>query len=198
VHRLPLDPAAGHVPCVNDIVPIGTMHPGLRYILLGADGRPDPGTGELCVTGTQLFPGYLDPADDLGRFTEHDGLRWYRTGDVVRLLPTGDLAYLGRRDHQVKIRGVRVELAEVEWGMRRCRDVHDAVAVAVAGELVAFYLGELRPPAALTDELGTFFPRQQIPRLFHHLTEFPLNANRKTDRGALSALAAELLRDTRA
>ncbi len=192
------DPAAGHDPCVNDIVPIGTMHPGLRYLLLGADDRPDPVTGELCVTGTQLFPGYLDPADDLGRFTEHDGLRWYRTGDVVRVLPTSDLAYLGRRDHQVKIRGVRVELAEVEWGMRRCRGVHDAVAVAVAGELVAFYLGERRPSAALTDELGTFFPRQQIPRLFHHLTEFPLNANRKTDRGALTALAAELLRETRA
>jgi amino acid adenylation domain-containing protein len=192
------DPLEGHDLRVNDIVSIGTMHPGLRYILLGADDRPDPGEGELCVTGTQMFPGYLDPADDLGRFAEHDGLRWYRTGDMVRLLPTGDLAYLGRRDHQVKIRGVRVELPEVEWGMRRCPGVRDAVAVAVAGELVAFYLGDRQPPVALTRELGTFFPRQQIPRLFHHLTEFPLNANRKTDRGALSVLATELLKEARA
>ncbi len=188
------DPPADHDPCVNDIVPIGTMYPGLRYILLGTDGRPDPREGELCVTGTQMFPGYLDPADDVGRFVEHDGLRWYKTGDVVRQLPSADLAYLGRRDHQVKIRGVRLELAEVEWGMRRCRGVRDAVAVIAAGELVGFYTGERQPSAVLQDELGAFFPRQQIPRLCHHLNEFPLSANRKTDRRALTELAAELLR----
>ncbi|MGZ4666065.1 MAG: hypothetical protein ACXV5Q_13800, partial [Frankiaceae bacterium] len=183
--------------CVNDIVPIGTMHPGLRYLLIGADGRPEPREGELCVTGTQMFPGYLDPADDRDRFIEHEGLRWYRTGDLARLLPSGNLAYLGRSDHQVKIRGVRVELAEVEWGLRRCPGVREAVAVAVAGELVVFYQGERQRSATLIDELGTFFPRYQIPRLFHHLTEFPLNANSKIDRPALAALAAELLSDTR-
>lgn len=187
------DPPAGHDPCVNDIVPIGAMYPGLRYILLDTGGRPDPREGELCVTGTQMFPGYLDPADDAGRFVEHDGLRWYKTGDVVRLLPTTDLAYLGRRDHQVKIRGVRLELAEVEWGMRRCRGVRDAVAVVAAGELAAFYTGDSQPSAVLIDELGTFFPRQQIPKLCHHLNDFPLNANGKIDRRALTALAAELL-----
>jgi acyl-CoA synthetase (AMP-forming)/AMP-acid ligase II len=184
--------------CVNDIVPIGAMHPGMQYVLLGPGGQPDPTEGELCVTGTQMFPGYLDPADNAGRFADHDGQRWYRTGDMVRLLPSGDLAYLGRRDHQVKIRGVRVELAEVEWGLRRCAGVRDAVAVAVGGELVAFYLGDPRPPTALIAELATFFPRYQIPRMFHHLAEFPLNANRKTDRPALVALAAELMSGTRA
>jgi len=76
--------------------------------------------------------------------------------------------------------------------------VRDAVAVAVAGELVAFYLGDLRPSTALIAELGTFFPRYQIPRLFHHLAEFPLNANRKTDRPALAGLAAELMSGARA
>jgi amino acid adenylation domain-containing protein len=183
--------------CVNDIVPIGTMHPGMRYMLLGPNGRPDPREGELCVTGTQMFPGYLDPADNEGRFVEHEGQRWYRTGDIVRVLSSGDLAYLGRRDQQVKIRGVRVEIAEVEWGLRRCTGVKEAVAVAVAGELVAFYLGDPRPSTALIAELDTFFPRYQIPRLFHHLTEFPLNANRKIDRPALASLATELMSGTR-
>ena len=192
------DPVTSADLCVNDIVPIGAMHPGMRYVLLGPDGHPDPREGELCVTGTQMFPGYLDPADNDGRFADHDGERWYRTGDMVRVLPSGDLAYLGRRDHQVKIRGVRVELTEVEWGLRRCEGVRDAVAVAVGGELVAFYLGDPRPPAALIAELATFFPRYQIPRMFHHLAEFPLNANRKTDRPALAALAAELMSGARA
>jgi amino acid adenylation domain-containing protein len=191
VHRW--DPQSSPDMCVNDIVSIGTLHDGMRYLLAGADGRPTGGTGELCVTGPQMFPGYLDPDDDTGRFLHHGGERWYRTGDMVRELPGGELAYLGRRDHQVKVRGVRVELTEVEWGLRRCAGVQDAVAVAVDGELVAFYLGEERPPADLIDELGTFFPRYMIPLCFEHLDEFPLNANRKTDRPALAARAARLL-----
>ncbi len=190
VHRW--DPRTSPGRCVNGIVPIGTVHPALRYLLAGADGRPAPDTGELCVTGPQMVPGYLDPADDAGRFLTHEGRRWYRTGDLVRRLPGGELAYLGRRDHQVKINGVRIELAEVEWGLRRCRGVRDAVAVALDGELFAFYLGEERPAADLMEELGTFFPRQLIPLRYQHLDEFPLNANRKTDRPALAARAAAL------
>ena len=77
--------------------------------------------------------------------------------------------------------------------MRRCRGVRDAIAVVAADELVAFYTGDSQPSAVLLNELGTFFPRQQIPRLCHHLEELPLNANRKTDRRALAALAAGLL-----
>jgi amino acid adenylation domain-containing protein len=187
VHRW--DPETSPRRCVNDIVSIGTLHPGQEYVLIDADGRPDAETGELCVTGSQMFPGYLDPADDEGRFLTHDGRRWYRTGDLVRLLPDGELAYLGRRDHQVKIHGVRVELTEVEWGLRRCEGIADAVAVVVDGELFAFYLGRRRHDADLITELGAFFPRYLIPLRYEHLDEFPLNANRKTDRPALAARA---------
>jgi non-ribosomal peptide synthetase component F len=191
------DPAGGRDARVNDIVSIGTLHPGLEYILLDEDGRPASGAGELCVTGTQMFPGYLNPDDDRGRFTEHAGARWYRTGDLVRLLPSGDLAYLGRRDHQVKIRGVRVELAEVEWAMRQCHGVREAVVVANDGELVAFYLGDHSQPTELARGLGTILSRQLLPRLYHHLDDFPLNANRKVDRRALGELAARLLQGQR-
>ena len=186
------DPAASPERCVNDIVPIGEMHPGHRYVLVDGENQPNAEQGELCVTGTQMFPGYLDPGDDEGRFLEHEGIRWYRTGDLVRRRPDGELAYLGRRDHQVKIHGVRVELAEVEWGLRRCAGVQDAVAVAVGGELVAFYVGERRATVDLIDELAVFFPRYLIPLRFEHLDTFPLNANRKTDRPVLAARAAEL------
>lgn len=194
VHRWEPDTSPDR--CVNDIVSIGTMHPGLDHVLIDRDGRPHAETGELCVTGTQMFPGYLDPADDEGRFLDHDGRRWYRTGDLVCRQSDGQLGYLGRRDHQVKINGVRVELAEVEWGLRRCAGVVDAVAVAVDGELMAFCLGAPRPSAELIAELATFFPRCLIPLHYEYLDEFPLNANRKTDRPTLVARATRHLRGT--
>jgi len=188
VHRW--DPVTSPERCVNDVVPIGSLHPGSEYLLLGTDGKPDPDSGELCVTGPQMFPGYLDPADDEGRFLERDARRWYRTGDLVLRLPDGELGYLGRRDHQVKIHGIRVELAEVEAALRRCGGVTDAVAVAVGGELFAFCVGEPRPVGELVEELAAFFPRALIPLRYEYVDEFPLNANRKTDRPALAARAA--------
>ncbi|HEY8980280.1 MAG TPA: AMP-binding protein [Streptomyces sp.] len=196
VHRW--DPPTTPGMCVNGIVPIGRMHPDMRYLLLDEDGRADADSGELCVTGAQMVPGYLDPADDEGRFVTHGGERWYRTGDMVRRIPSADglgteLAHLGRRDHQVKIRGVRVELSEVEWGLRRCAGVEDAVAVVVDGELTAFLRGESRPAVDLIDELSGIFQRCLIPRRFVHVDEFPLNANRKTDRRALRERAERLL-----
>lgn len=187
------DPEVSPGCCVNGVVPIGSLYPGLAYVLVDPETGPGAESGELCVTGSQMFSGYLDPCDDTGRFLEHAGRRWYRTGDLVRLQPDGELAYLGRRDHQVKIRGVRVELAEVEWGLRRCRGIQDAVAVVHEGELFAFYLGERRPVPALNEELAAFFPRYLIPQIFHHLEQFPLNANRKTDRPALALLAARIV-----
>ncbi|WP_103502482.1 AMP-binding protein, partial [Streptomyces sp. SM14] len=179
VHRW--DPERTPGRCVNDIVPIGHLHPGLRHLLHD---------GELCVTGDQMFPGYLDPADDTGRFLDHDGTRWYRTGDLARELPDGELVHLGRRDHQVQVHGVRVELAEVESALRRVGGVRDAVAVPAHGELTAFLLGERRPPGDLARELRTMLPRAVIPRRYAYLDAFPLNANRKVDRKELSARAA--------
>lgn len=183
VHRW--DPVTSPARCVNDLVPIGALHPGLRY-RIEADG-------ELCVTGDQMFPGYLDPSDDEGRFLEADGERWYRTGDLVRRIDGDELAYLARRDGQVKIRGVRVELAEIESALRRVTGVTDAVAVAVDGELVAYCLGQRRPLAQVAGELQAVLPRTLLPRYFEFLDDFPLNANRKLDRKALAARAAALV-----
>ena len=186
------DPEFSPEYCVNDVVSIGTMHVESRYVLDQQSGD-DPDIGELCVTGPQMFPGYLDPRDDEGRFLERDGLRWYRTGDVVRRLPNQELAYLGRRDHQVKIRGVRIELAEVEWALRRCSGVQDGVVVAVEGRLVAFFTGAQRTGSSLTGELARMLPKAVVPLHFERLARIPLNANRKTDRIALGARAARLL-----
>jgi amino acid adenylation domain-containing protein len=184
VHRW--DSVTSPARCVNDVVSIGRLHPGLRCRI--------EENGELCVTGDQMFPGYLDPADDVGRFLDADGERWYRTGDLVLVVNGGELAYLGRTDSQVKIRGIRVELAEIEWALRRVTGVVNAAAVAVDGELVVYCIGESRPYSSVAAEVAGMLPRALVPRHVEYLTEFPLNANRKIDRQALTARAAALVR----
>ncbi|KJY42198.1 AMP-dependent synthetase, partial [Streptomyces sp. NRRL B-1568] len=128
-HRLA--PATPDERYVGGVVPIGPVHTSLGHLLLAPDGSVDGDEGELCITGPQMFTGYLDPAEDTGRFLDHDGRRWYRTGDRVRRYPDGDIAYLGRADDQVQVQGWRVELSEVGHGVRGLDGVEDAVAVAV-------------------------------------------------------------------
>jgi amino acid adenylation domain-containing protein len=176
--------------CVNGIVPIGTIHEGHDHLLLSDDGSAGE-EGELCVTGPQRTPGYLDPDDDAGRFLQRDGRTWYRTGDRVRLLPNGELAYLGRLDSQVQIQGWRVELAEIEHAVRSCAGVTDAVAVtrpsANGLELVVFHTGAPCAPPELARQLRGLLPHGMLPREYRYAESFPLNANRKIDRGRLAA-----------
>jgi amino acid adenylation domain-containing protein len=180
--------------CVNDVVPIGRLHDGLSMVLLNGDRTdPEADEGELCVSGAQTFPGYLDPTDDAGRFVRHWGQRYYRTGDLVRRLPSGDLAYLGRVDHQVNIGGRRIELPEIDFALRRCPGVTEAMTVVSQDTLVAYYSGKLRPAADLRRELGETLPRHMVPRFLEYLETFPLNPNRKIDRKELSRRASVLL-----
>ncbi|MFF2331890.1 MULTISPECIES: AMP-binding protein [unclassified Streptomyces] len=179
------------------VVPIGRVHPGHAWLMVDESGEPHPEEGELCIAGPQLTAGYLDPADDAGRFLVREGLRYYRTGDRVRSAEGCQLLYLGRLDQQVQVRGVRVELAEVDEALRGCPGVQDGVAVPVRSgesvELVAFHTGEAVPAVALARELSRSLPRAVIPRHFFHTAEFPLNPNRKIDRRALIRLAEERL-----
>ncbi|GAT71262.1 AMP-binding protein [Planomonospora sp. ID91781] len=179
---------------VNGLVPIGALHEGHDHLLLAEGGGFAEDEGELCVTGPQMTAGYLDPEDDDGRFLKHDGRAWYRTGDRVRRLADGELLYLGRLDSQVQIQGWRVELAEVEHEIRSCDGVEDAVAVTRPGpngtELVVFYTGVPAPPVELARRLRRSLPKGMLPREYRHVGEFPLNSNRKVDRGRLAAEAA--------
>ncbi|GAB2698278.1 amino acid adenylation domain-containing protein [Kitasatospora kifunensis] len=186
----------------NDSVPIGPVHDHLDHLVLDEQGR-EAAEGELCVRGSQRFDGYLDPGDNRGRFLDRgaaDGPEaardeqriaaelYYRTGDRVRW-EHGTLVHLGRLDNQVKVRGYRVELGEIETALRRYPAVAEAVVLAVPGaggpELVACHTGEPLPRAGVKAWLRQRLPAHMVPRRFVHLAELPLNANGKIDRPAL-------------
>ncbi|MEU6476623.1 amino acid adenylation domain-containing protein [Streptomyces sp. NPDC047017] len=160
--------------------------------------RPDWVPGELWIGGEGVARGYRgDPDRTARQFVTHDGLRWYRTGDLGRYRPGGILEFLGRADQQVKIRGHRIELGEIEAALHELPGIARAVA-CVVGErprhrIVAFAVPDGEPPqavalrAALTERL----PGYMIPERVRLLERMPLTANGKVDRGALAALLDE-------
>ncbi|MFB7940750.1 amino acid adenylation domain-containing protein [Streptomyces sp. NPDC056049] len=187
----------------NDTVPVGPVYPFLDHLVLDEDGRPAD-EGELVVRGSQRFDGYLDPADDRGRFLSHDergtlpydgdgpltAEHYYRTGDRVRW-EDGGLVHLGRLDNQVKIRGYRVELGEIEAALRRHPDIDQAVVVALGRgdetELVGCLTGAPVEPQPLVRWLRKRLPVHMVPRRFRHLDTLPLNPNGKIDRPRITA-----------
>jgi amino acid adenylation domain-containing protein len=197
----------------NGTVPLGEVYPELDSVILGEDGLP-AADGELCIRGPQRFPGYADPAENAGRFynpadTDDDGApltvydgsapltarHWYRTGDRVRR-EDGPLVHLGRLDHQLKIRGYRVELGEIEAAIRDWPGIEDAVVLPLTADdgevdLAAVYTGAEQPPERLLASLRARLPGYMIPRYLRWHFELPVNANGKTDRAALAAALRE-------
>ncbi|MEV4482959.1 non-ribosomal peptide synthetase [Micromonospora coxensis] len=181
-------------------VPIGRPTAGARVYLLDAALNPVPPgvVGELYVAGDQLARGYLGrPALTAERFLPcpygPPGQRMYRTGDLARRRADGALDYLGRRDDQVKVRGMRIELGEIESAMLAHPEVREA-AVAVradSGEptLVGYHVGTAEE-AHLAAELARELPAHLVPTAFVRLDALPLTPNGKLDRAALPAPAA--------
>ncbi|MFD5464490.1 amino acid adenylation domain-containing protein [Kitasatospora sp. NPDC127059] len=188
----------------NGTVPIGHVYPHLESVVV-ADGR-QADEGELCVRGPQRFDGYLAAEDNAGRFLADDDSvgfvpvtgrppvpsDWYRTGDLVRRADDGTLTHLGRLDSQVKIRGHRVELAEIEGALRRHEKVTDAVVLALPGpvgslDLIGFHTGGETDSRTLRTHLAAVLPAYMIPRRYVRLDAFPLTGNGKIDRLALRA-----------
>ncbi len=178
-------------------VPIGRPLPRTRVHVLDAAMRPVPVgvPGEIHIGGDGIGRGYHNRPDLTAErfvtspFDSTD--RLYRTGDRARLLPGGDLEFLGRADDQVKIRGFRVELGEVESAVLSHPDVEDAVVVAHQEDsgrrrLVA-YLVTARDlhPSDLRGHLGGLLPDYMVPAVFVTLDELPLTPSGKVDRRAL-------------
>jgi amino acid adenylation domain-containing protein len=190
-------------------VPIGRPIGGtLMRVLDGEDRVVRTGLpGELCVGGVQLARGYTRRPGLTGeRFTPDpfgSGARLYRTGDRVRVLPSGDIEFLGRIDDQVKIRGHRVELGEISSALIAHPRV-DQAAADVAGDsvdrrLVAYLVcGEPAPTVdELRADLRSRLPAALIPESFVTVPALPLSPNGKLDRAALRASAGRTLRTAR-
>ncbi|MEV0191679.1 amino acid adenylation domain-containing protein [Kitasatospora purpeofusca] len=180
--------------------PIGRPLPHLAIELRDDELRPVPDgeVGEMWVAGAGVADGYLNRTDlTAERFRTLDGRRTYRTGDLARRLPDGGLAYLGRNDQQVKLRGHRVELGEVEAGLRAAPQVRDAAALVVrdgaGNELLTALVVPAGPGAPDVAALRRFaratMPAQLVPNRFHPVAELPLTSSGKLDRKALAELA---------
>ena len=174
-------------------IPYGVALSGQRMDVLDAALRPRPdlAVGEICIAGAGLAEGYLGrPELTQERFVEAPGgERWYRTGDLGRWLPCGEVEFLGRRDTQVKIRGNRVELAEVEAALTAHPHVRRAVSV-VLGEksersiasAVVMEEGSPEDARALVAHQGSLLPAAAVCTKISFLGELPLTANGKVDR----------------
>ena len=184
-------------------VPIGRPVARTRILLLDRDGGPVPVgvAGELHIGGVQVARGYLGQPDlTAERFVPDPwgeaGARLYRTGDLARHLPDGEVEYLGRIDRQVKLRGVRIELGEVEAALRAEPGIREAVAVVREDRpgdrrLVAYVAGEGVEITALRERLGDRLPSSMVPALFVALDSLPLGPSGKIDRRALPAPGPE-------
>ncbi|RAS71104.1 amino acid adenylation domain-containing protein [Lentzea atacamensis] len=164
-------------------IPYGTPLRNQRFRVVDSAGRdcPDRVAGELWIGGAGVARGYRDdPARTAEKFTGG----WYRTGDLGRYWPDGTLEFLGRADQQVKIRGHRVELGEVEAALLASPGVTQAVAAVSQGRLVAAVTGSEVDAAIVAERL----PAHMIPDHVELLDEIPLSANGKVDRQAVAAL----------
>jgi amino acid adenylation domain-containing protein len=182
-------------------LPIGRPTGNVRLYVLDRAAEPAPVgvPGELFVGGEGVARGYLGrPALTAERFVPDAlgggaGERLYRTGDRVRWLPDGNLEFLGRVDHQVKVRGFRIEPGEVEAALARHPAVAEAVVAVRGAALVAYYTAEGEAPAAgeLREHLRGMLPPHMVPGAYVALDRLPLTPSGKTDLRALPAPAAD-------
>ncbi|MFD0319162.1 amino acid adenylation domain-containing protein [Streptomyces flavalbus] len=183
-----------------DSIPYGRPLRNQRFHVLDTQYRECPlfVPGELFIAGTGLADGYWrDPERTAASFITHPttGERLYRTGDIGRWLPSGDIEFLGREDFQVKVGGFRIELGEIEAALASCEGVRAAVAAAPGDRHHRRLVGYVVPeePATPEDELlqrvrahaEQRLPAYMVPPLLHTLDAIPLSANGKVDRTAL-------------
>ncbi len=185
----------------SNSVPIGRPIANTKVYVLDSQARPTPTgvPGELYIGGDGLARGYLgDPVLTAERFIPNSFSncpedRLYRTGDRVRLLPSGDIEYLARLDRQLKIRGFRIEPGEIEHVLKQHPDVRDVRVVLHESQpgssaLAAYVIPTHETPIALASlkaYVSKQLPKYMVPEFYVPLQEFPLTPTGKTDFQAL-------------
>lgn len=194
---------------VDDPVPIGRPIAGTGICILDSHDRmvPPGAIGELCTGGAGLAAGYLDDpertAAAFGEFCPDLKERLYRTGDMVRLDAAGRVRFLGRRDHQVKVRGFRIELDEIRSAIMSSPAVSvlDCLVMAAGHDSSNKQLIAAVVPAAgvagldltgLADDLAARLPAYMVPKMWALLRELPVTHNGKIDRDAIVRRAVTL------
>lgn len=188
----------------GEAVPIGRPIANTTLYVVDAKLHPVPAgvPGELCIGGSGVVRGYLKRPELTEErfvpdpFVPGEGRRLYRTGDLARWRSDGVMEFLGRLDHQVKIRGHRIELGEIEAALTEHPDVREAVVIAredvpgdvrLVGYLIAADAAAPPPAKGLKDYLRERLPEAMVPSAFVVLESFPQTPNRKIDRKALPA-----------
>ena len=205
VVRVPPQGEGGSLPAIPTI---GRPIDNTRIYILDRGLSPVPvGVhGELFVAGTGLARGYLGRPELTAEkflpdpFAEEPGARMYRTADLVRHLPDGDIDFLGRLDHQVKLRGLRIELGEIETVLGQHPGLREAVVLVRedrpgAKRLAAYVVpspGQEPSVEEMRDYLRERLPEYMIPSAFLQLDALPLTENGKVDRRALPAPERDL------
>lgn len=178
----------------SETLPIGKPCEGVNNYVIDESGR-ESDQGELCVSGTFVAMGYWNNSEvTKERFTPNP-LRLsypeiiYHTGDLVKKMPDGNLIHIGRIDNQIKRMGYRIELGEIESVIRGYELIDDDACVFVNNHLIAYYMGRNIKSEELKKYISKKLPEYMRPDEMISLSAFPLNANGKIDRKALSAMA---------
>ena len=186
---------ATHALLTNRDIHIGHPIDNARVLILDRFLQPVPigAKGELCIAGLLVGNGYLGLPDlTRERFLEdYHGLGpLYRTGDVAYLREDGNIALVGRFDNQIKIRGLRIELEEIEKELNSLPGIASSAVTVHKGKqgqqmLCAFYTGEILQPAQITEALGKKLPPHMVPQTLIRLDRMPMSDSSKIDRKAL-------------
>ncbi len=185
-------------------VPIGKPVSNTQLHILDENLQPVPIgiAGELYIGGTQLARGYLNRIELTEKTfianpyhsSGHPSPRLYKTGDLARYLPDGNIDYIGRVDFQVKVRGLRIELGEIETVLHQQADICETVIITKElsqdnVQIIAYFVAnnQDKPPEAelLREHLRQHLPEYMLPNIFICLEEIPLSANGKVNRKAL-------------
>ncbi|MEW6642394.1 MAG: amino acid adenylation domain-containing protein [Pseudomonadota bacterium] len=184
------------------VIPIGRAMPGAKVYILDANLNPMPigAPGEICIGGDAVGRGYLKAPELTAEkfitdpFSDDIGARLYKTGDIGRFLPDGNIEFQGRRDMQIKLRGFRIELGEISHTLKQHQAVSEAVTIVredrpgdrrIVSYVVADGIGDLT--ATMVDYLSPRLPDHMIPSAFVRMDRLPLKDSNKVNVAALPA-----------